>query len=240
MSLWGHSNENYFLADVARRGKLVKCENSRGLHREHWEARAGWVSECGATLWTRNSAMMITIWPYLYCTWAGVCTMYFLPPPISDSFHGDLRTQHLFLRRGEERLISDEMMMSCIIQRVHSSTQAEYFMSFRWQDVSDGGETCLMFPSWCQSRGTSALLTFSIFPLSESLSSLWPGPGCWPVSDVDVIVVILVVAWLWPSSAHTLGSACSPQCPGVRPSSSSSFPSLPSARPSPALHTSRL
>ena len=141
----------------------------RGLCREWCEARAaGWVRS--GTLWTRNSVMMITIWPCLYCTCSGVVQYVqriFSLPPISDSFHADLQstTSLPTPQWGEINEWWDEL-------HNQHSTQPQYSTSFRWQDVSGEGETCWMFPSWYQSRATSALMTFSIFPLSESLSSL--------------------------------------------------------------------
>ena len=89
--------------------------------------------------------------------------------------------------------MSDEMMVSCIILRVRRPVLCVIQMSREGR----GGETCLMFPSGCQSRATSALLTFSVFPWSESLSSLStqePRPVQSVTVSVDVIVVILGVA----------------------------------------------
>ena len=53
----------------------------------------------------------------LYLRW---CLYNVYPPslPYQIPFMLIFRTQHLFLRRGEERLMRDEM--SCIIHRVHS------------------------------------------------------------------------------------------------------------------------
>ena len=83
MSLLGHSNENDFLADVARGGKLVKCENSPGASTENI-VRPGWMcAECyimDTQLGDDDHNMTIFI---LYLGW---CLYNVFPPPTHIRF----------------------------------------------------------------------------------------------------------------------------------------------------------
>ena len=140
------------------RGLCRECRECR----EWSEARAEWqIMDTQLCDDDHNMTMFI-----LYLLWCcTICTTYILPPShIRFLSWGSLNTTSL-PTRGEINEWWDEL-------HNQHSTQPQYSTSFRWQDVSGEGETCWMFPSWYQSRATSALMTFSIFPLSESLSSL--------------------------------------------------------------------